>query len=456
MRLNLAANSGPARSGVVRIAFADGFQDRTISQAAPCTYGVTPLTQNVAAAGGTFAVTVDTTDGCTWSASVPPSSSFITIASGGGPRTGDGNVTFSVAANAGATSLAGTTLVAGQTVTVAQAAPCTYSVSPLTHSLGASAGTFTVDVTTASGCEWSASVQSSPFITIATGGGPRTGNGSVTFSVAANSGSSVGPRPGSVQVAATTVNVTQAAPCTYSVSPLNYIDSTAEGGTATVGVTTASGCEWSSTVSPSSSFIAITSGGGPRTGNGSVVFQVAANSSFEPRAATVRISWIGGMKDVPVYQEGRILGFYGFLLSTGAVPFGGAPYCRYTEEYKSINVHIYLANSFQGVIHKTLRAAQYTLTAGSIETALDGCPFAPIPPNRHDFRAVAGHVSNNSTIHIDFEQLSGAPEVSLVFDGTLSGNQIAGVFTFRRMNAPPILLWTIQAKMTLTQVQPEQ
>lgn len=85
-------------------------------------------------------------------------------------------------------------------------ASCTYTVSPASASYGAAGGSGTVSVTVTSGtgCSWSASTGSS-FITI-TGGSAGSGNGTVSYTVAANGTT---PRTGSLLVAGQSVSIQQ-------------------------------------------------------------------------------------------------------------------------------------------------------------------------------------------------------------------------------------------------------
>jgi Tol biopolymer transport system component len=80
---------------------------------------------------------------------------------------------------------------------------CSYSISPTSQDFSAAAGEFTVTVATQTGCSYS-SISNNDFITI-TGG---AGGGTVTFTVAANSGA---VRTGTLFIAGQTFTVTQAA-----------------------------------------------------------------------------------------------------------------------------------------------------------------------------------------------------------------------------------------------------
>ena len=84
---------------------------------------------------------------------------------------------------------------------------CTYSLSPTSESFSASGGTGSVDVTTQSECDWTATSNAS-WITI-TSGSSGTGNGTVNYSVDANTGAS---RIGTITIAGKTFTVNQSAP----------------------------------------------------------------------------------------------------------------------------------------------------------------------------------------------------------------------------------------------------
>lgn len=273
----VGANSGAARSGTLTIAG----QTVSVNQAAaPCSYSVNPATLSVGAGGGaTGPVTVTATAGCTWTATTNVSWLSITAGASG---TGNGGISINAVANTGA-ARTGTLTVANQTVTVNQAATaCSYSVMPTTVSIGAGGGTGTpIGVSVGSGCTWAAT-SSAGWITILTGA-TGTGNGSVTYSVQANTG---GARTGTLTVAGQGVTISQTAPCTYNISSMNTSIDKA-GGTGTVSVTTQAGCTW--TAVSNATWITISSGSSG-TGNGTVNFSVTANATGSDRTGTLTIA----------------------------------------------------------------------------------------------------------------------------------------------------------------------
>jgi subtilisin family serine protease len=84
-------------------------------------------------------------------------------------------------------------------------ASCSYSLSPTSKTIGSSGGSGSFSVSSQSGCSWSAST-SKAWIHI-TGGPSGSGNGTVSYSVDANSSTS--QRSGTIQAAGKTFTITQ-------------------------------------------------------------------------------------------------------------------------------------------------------------------------------------------------------------------------------------------------------
>lgn len=282
----VAANPAPAaRDG--EIVVNDG-RLRVTQQAAAtaCTYTVAPATQSVVTTGGTGSITVTTGSGCVWSAT--SSAAWLTLTPANG--SGAGTVTFTAAANTGAERLA-TVTVAGQQATVrqsgAQGSTCAYEIEPAGQSFTAAGGSGSpVTVTTSAGCTWTARTTDA-WITV-TGGASGTGSGTVSYTVAANTGAA---RTGTLTIAGETFTVSQAAPvaatCSFSIAPTSQSIAAAGGAGTPVAVTTSNGCTW--TAASNVNWITVTS---PATGsgNGSVAFTVAQNTALTDRSGTLTIA----------------------------------------------------------------------------------------------------------------------------------------------------------------------
>jgi hypothetical protein len=102
----------PAFSAVT----ANDFEIIQLGWALPCSSSIAPTSQTIAATGGAGSTLVTTSQGCAWTAS--SNAAWITLTSGQS-GTGNGTLTFTVAANSGP-ARSGTITVAGQTFTVNQ------------------------------------------------------------------------------------------------------------------------------------------------------------------------------------------------------------------------------------------------------------------------------------------------------------------------------------------------
>ena len=136
-----------------------------------------------------------------------------------------------------ALAVSGTTLFAGTFgggVFAASLSNCSCNISPNNQSFGASGGASNVSVTATAGCAWTA-VSNASWIAI-TSGASGSGNGTVSYSVLANTGSS--QRTGTMTIAGQTFTVTQAGANnpTPILTSLNPSSTTAGGGAFTLTV----------------------------------------------------------------------------------------------------------------------------------------------------------------------------------------------------------------------------
>ena len=191
--------AGTARSGTITV----GGQTFTVSQpAGTCTYALSAASTNVAASAGSGSVDVTAGDGCSWTA-VSSTNWLHTTSSG----TGTGTVSYTVDANSGTCiARSGTITVGGQTFTVNQAAVGSIALSATSTNVAASAGSGSVGLTAGDGCSWTAVSSNSWLHTTSSG----TGNGTVSYTFDANTGTNSSPRTGTMTIAGQTFTVTQA------------------------------------------------------------------------------------------------------------------------------------------------------------------------------------------------------------------------------------------------------
>jgi Putative binding domain, N-terminal len=184
-------------------------------------------------------------------------------------------------------------------------ATCAVTLGAVTTDVAAAGTTGTIPVTTASTCAWTAA-SSATFLTISSGAS-GTGNGSVAYAIAANTGAA---RSASISVNGSAVNFTQGAGnlqapggCAVTLSATS-VTINSGGGTATIGVTAASNCGW--TAASNASFLTAQA---TASGNGDVVITATANAGAAARTGTVTI----GGQTVTVTQDPGLFASFNML-----------------------------------------------------------------------------------------------------------------------------------------------
>jgi len=133
--------------------------------------------------GGRGTLAIATTRDCSWSVST--SANWVAVANGSGQ--GDASVPYTVAANPMAIARAAQIAVSDATLQLSQdAAPCRFTLSASSGSVAAAGGTLSAQLSTVTGCSWSATTDAS-WLTIPSG---ATGNatGTITMAAAPNTG----------------------------------------------------------------------------------------------------------------------------------------------------------------------------------------------------------------------------------------------------------------------------
>ncbi|MEO7273532.1 MAG: BACON domain-containing carbohydrate-binding protein, partial [Vicinamibacterales bacterium] len=274
VQFSAAATTGGPRSGLLTVAG----QTVTVNQDNGCAFAIAPGSATIAAGGGSGSVSVTTSAGCAWTAT--SNAPWITIGSGSS-GSGTGTLQYTAASTTGGTR-SGTLTIAGQTFTLTQGSGCSFSLSSTTANVPAGGGTGSVAVTSAAGCEWTAT-SNAPWLTITPGGsGSGNGNGTVQYSAAATTG---GSRSGTLTIGGQTFTVTQGSGCTFALAP-SSLSLPSAGGSSPVSVTAGAGCAWTAT--SGTSWLTIASGASG-SGNGTVSITAAANPGVA-RSGTVTIA----------------------------------------------------------------------------------------------------------------------------------------------------------------------
>ena len=305
---DVAANTGPIRTATITVTGSGQTAPLTVNQAAvpppPApSIALNPTTASVGFAGQQ-GLTTAVTANVAWTAT--SNQSFVTITSAASAP-GNGTITYNVAANSGAARTATITVTgSGQTATLtvnqAAAPPPAPSIAlnPTTASVGF-AGQQGLTTAVTANVAWTATSNQS-FVTI-TGGASATGNGTITYDVAANNGAARTATitvTGSGQTATLTVNQAAAPPpapaiaidpTTQEVAPAGPAGLTAAV-TANVGWTAVSDQPW-----------LIVTAGASGSGNGAITYTVVANDSDVRRIGHITVSGGGVTAVLTIGQD---------------------------------------------------------------------------------------------------------------------------------------------------------
>ncbi len=169
------------------------------------------------------------------------------------------------------------------TFTQGPASGCTFTAVAVPSSFPLAGGTGQFQITTGAGCAWNITGLPTWISASPTSG---SGNGTVNFTVAANTGA---PRSATVTVAGQSITITQAGTCTLTLGAATGTSLPVTGGTGSFTVTTSAGCTYTAT--SSAPWLVITGGasGGP---TGTVTFSVGRNSGAA-RQATITVTTTG-------------------------------------------------------------------------------------------------------------------------------------------------------------------
>ena len=243
--------------------------------------GVTLATTdlNVPASGGTGRIGVTTARECAWTAN--SNAPWLTV-NGPSSGQGDGSIEYLAASNSDPATRRGVIELNDQKANVTQAAAeCTMSLGDTSEGFSSAGGTGTIPVQASSAsCPWTATSDSS-WITIRAGAS-GSGNGTVTYDVAAGTGP---PRTGMILVAGLRFAITQSEGCTFSIAPNSFAPGPS-GGATIVSVTTAAACPW--TAVSNAPWISVAQGA---TGTGPGAARLVVEGSSGPnRTGTVLVA----------------------------------------------------------------------------------------------------------------------------------------------------------------------
>jgi hypothetical protein len=187
------------------------------SSVSACLFNLSASVQAFAAAGGSggFGVLIPT--GCPWTSA--SNNGFINISSGSSGE-GDGAVAFTVGSNQGPARTGTITVTNGafsRTFQVQQASGCPLAVNQTAMNFSSAGGVGNIQVTAGAECAWQTSADAGwIFVTSA----PQSGNGTASFTVQPNTGST--GRSATITIGAHTVTINQNGTAALSAKSFDY------------------------------------------------------------------------------------------------------------------------------------------------------------------------------------------------------------------------------------------
>jgi hypothetical protein len=272
---------------------------------------------------------------------------------------------------------------------------CSFTLSSTSNSFGSAGGSGSVNVTTPSGCGWSAA--SNQGWSQITGGASGSGNGTVTYSVNANNGSTT--LTGTLTIAGQTFTITETGvTCTYSLSSSSISLGSGAGG-GSVNLTTAGGCGWNAT--SDSQWLTITAGFSG-SGNGTISFSLSGNPGTGPRTGNLTI----GGQNFAVTQAGQA--FVPVRVRCGGpqvTDANGNVFSPDNSTNYSVTQHA-IGNTTSPALYQTdtwstsTLQYQYTVPNGSFNVKLHFAEFYLMAAGKRVFNIVVNGVTNNANFDI--------------------------------------------------------
>jgi len=284
-------------SGGPQVASGGGSHDGLLGRFGPCPAVFAATGSGFPADSGTYYdIPVSAPTGCSWT--VTSNAPWATVVNGSG--TGNGSFNLTLNQNVGCARTGTLQLPSGSLYTINQSHLQCVLFSPAQSWFPANAGTYTVQLWSfLPSTTWEVYSLEPSYATVPNGLS-RTGSGSVTLQLAANTGAY---RVGYLYLApfGTLFRIDQlggAAPlsCSYAISP--GAQSAARDGLSGSFLVSALGeCGW--TAATTASWVTLTSSSG--SGDGVVGYEIAANTTGQPRAATIVV----GGQTFTITQSGQ-------------------------------------------------------------------------------------------------------------------------------------------------------
>jgi hypothetical protein len=161
----------------------------------------------------------------------------------------------------------------------------------------------------------------------------------------------------------------------------------------------------------------------------------AASQPAAPTAPAAPAAPAAASSSAPVSAcSGPICGDWHGVGNTAAVPFGGAPYCRYSVSLET--------PTLEAVVDNYGRVTTALLSLTMVESTVGSCASSGLGTRPHSYSG--GGTTNGTNIQLELNPApENKPQASATFSGQVVNGRLVGTLTVHRTDFGGNLAWTV-------------
>jgi hypothetical protein len=161
----------------------------------------------------------------------------------------------------------------------------------------------------------------------------------------------------------------------------------------------------------------------------------AASQPAAPPTPAASAAPVAPSSNAPVSTcSSPICGDWHGVGNTAAVPFGGAPYCKYSVSLQNPTLEAAIDN--YGRVTKAL------LSLTMVESTVGSCPSSGLGTRSHSYSG--GGTTNGTNIQLELSPApENRPQASVTFSGQVVNGRLVGTLTVHRTDIGGNLAWTV-------------
>jgi hypothetical protein len=154
-----------------------------------------------------------------------------------------------------------------------------------------------------------------------------------------------------------------------------------------------------------------------------------------PAASAASAAPVAPSSNAPVNAcSGPICGDWHGVGNTASVPFGGAPYCRYSVSLQN--------PTLEAVVDNYGRVTNALLSLTMVESTVGSCQYSGLGTRSHSYSG--GGTTNGTNIQLELNPApENRPQASATFSGQVVNGRLVGTLTVHRTDFGGNLAWTV-------------